>query len=55
MDNTLLVTVDGTSAARAQKLGKAVYDAAQGDDKLKAEAAVRYGLAAMENGEEPQI
>ena len=28
-DNTLLVTVDGTSAARAQKLGKAVYDAAQ--------------------------
>lgn len=34
---------------------RAVYDAAQGDDKLKAEAAVRYGLAAMENGEEPQI
>ena len=28
-DNTLLVTVDGASAARAQKLGKAVYDAAQ--------------------------
>lgn len=28
-DNTLLVTVEGTSAARAQKLGKAVYDAAQ--------------------------
>ena len=28
-DNTLLVTVEGASAARAQKLGKAVYDAAQ--------------------------
>ena len=28
-DNTLLVTVEDASAARAQKLGKAVYDAAQ--------------------------
>ena len=28
-DNTLLVTVEGASAAWAQKLGKAVYDAAQ--------------------------
>ena len=28
-DNTLLVTVEGASAARAQKLGRAVYDAAQ--------------------------
>ena len=28
-DNTLLVTVEGASTARAQKLGKAVYDAAQ--------------------------
>ncbi len=28
-DNTLLVTVEGASAARTQKLGKAVYDAAQ--------------------------
>lgn len=28
-DNTLLVTVEGASTTRAQKLGKAVYDAAQ--------------------------
>ena len=28
-DNTLLVTVEGASAARAQELGQAVYDAAQ--------------------------
>ena len=28
-DNTLLVTVESASAARAQKLGRAVYDAAQ--------------------------
>lgn len=46
-DNTLLVTVDGTSAARAQKLGKAVYDAAQASaQKRQFSAAVLCQQAA---------
>ena len=47
VDNTLLVTVDGTSAARAQKLGKAVYDAAQASaQKRQFSAAVLCQQAA---------
>lgn len=46
-DNTLLVTVEGASAARAQKLGKAVYDAAQASaQKRQFSAAVLCQQAA---------